>query len=93
LSTKDALLQFEPVDFLFDVFSERKTIHMNGMTQEIQLFAELENDLRELEVNTFEIEDILDAGQSALVGSACSSGCSSCNGGCAACVGPACVGM
>jgi len=67
---------------------------MNGMTQEIQLFAQLENDLRELEVNTFEIEDIFDAGLSGLVDtSACSSGCSSCYTGCAACVGPACVGM
>lgn len=56
---------------------------MNDKTQEIQLFAELENDLYELEVSTFEIEDILDAEQFAL--SACSGGgsceaCSSCSG-------------
>lgn len=55
---------------------------MNDKTQEIQLFAELENDLHELEVNTFEIEDIFDAEQIAISSGTCSSSnSSSCSSG------------
>jgi thiazolylpeptide-type bacteriocin precursor len=52
---------------------------MNDMTrtQETALFAQLENDLHELEVNTFEIEDILDANQVALSGTSSTSSTSS----------------
>jgi len=48
---------------------------MNDQTwmQDFQLLTQLEQDLHELEVSTFEIEDILDSDQIAL-----SSSCSSC---------------